>query len=54
MEIRFVRESDKEFWYTLDRHLSEGEFDRKVRDQMGYVLSVEGEPAAILRYNLFW
>ena len=52
--IRPVEPGDREFWMTLDRHLSETEFDRKVRDQMGYVLLCQGQPAGILRYNLFW
>ena len=54
MEIRHVRPEDRDFWFRLDRHLSETEFARKVRDRMGYVLLLEGEPAGILRYNLFW
>ena len=54
IEIRYVREEDKAFWYQLDRHLPEGEFFRKVRDRQGYVLLVDGLPAGLLRYNLFW
>ena len=53
-EIRYVEETDKEFWFTLDRHLSEKEFHKKVSDQMGYVLLEDGKPKGILRYNLFW
>ena len=54
MDIRFVTSEDKPFWYGLDKHLSEAEFDKKVRDRQGYVLLVDGEPAGLLRYNLFW
>lgn len=54
IEIRYVERQDKEFWYCLDRHLPEKEFEKKVRDAFGYVLSEEGVPKAILRYNLFW
>ena len=54
IEIRYVREEDMAFWYQLDRHLPEGEFLRKVRDRQGYVLLVDGIPAGLLRYNLFW
>ena len=54
MEIRYVKAEDKDFWFRLDRHLPETEFDRKVRDRMGYVLSVGDSPAALLRYHLFW
>lgn len=52
--IRYVRKEDRAFWFTLDRHLPPEEFDRKVRDRMGYVLLRNGEPVGLLRYNLFW
>ncbi len=54
MEIRYVKADDKDFWFRLDRHLPETEFDRKVRDRMGYILSEDDSPAALLRYHLFW
>ena len=54
VRIRYVEEVDKDFWYTLDKHLSETEFSRKVRDKQGYVLLVDDKPTGILRYNLFW
>ena len=53
-EIRYVQQSDKAFWYSLDRHLPEAEFDNKVRTQTGYVLLTDAEPVGLLRYNLFW
>lgn len=54
VQIRYVEGSDKDFWYTLDKHLPETEFSRKVRDKQGYVLLVDDKPTGILRYNLFW
>ena len=32
IEIRAVQLEDKEFWYSLDRHLSEKEFINKGRE----------------------
>ena len=52
--IRFVDSMDRDFWLSLDRHISDEEFDRKVRDRMGYVLTVQNEPVGLLRYSLFW
>lgn len=54
MKIRHVQESDRAFWFTLDRHLPEDQFDQKVRDKQGYVLLVDGAAVGLLRYNLFW
>ena len=54
MGIRYVKAEDKDFWFRLDLHLPETEFDRKVRDRMGYILSEDDSPAALLRYHLFW
>ena len=52
--VRCVTEADRAFWFSLDRHLPDAEFGRKVRDRMGYVLTADGKPAALLRYSLFW
>ena len=46
MEIRKIQPSDKEFWLSLDRHLGDDGFDRKVRDGMGYVLLKDGAKRA--------
>ena len=54
VEIRYVQEEDKEFWYRLDKHLPEQEFHKKVCDNRGYVLLEDGRPIGVLRYNLFW
>ena len=54
IEIRYVETEDKPFWFSLDRHLPESEFAKKVRDKQGYVLLEDGVPIGLLRYNLFW
>lgn len=54
MEIRYATLADKFFWFRLDKHLPEAEFERKVRDGLAYVLTENGQPVALLRYNLFW
>lgn len=54
VKIRYVETGDRKFWYTLDKHLPESEFEEKVRRRQGYIL-LDGEtPVGILRYNLFW
>lgn len=53
-KIRYLLENDKSFWFTLDEHLSEQEFELKVRDKRGYIISDENTPIGIMRYNLFW
>lgn len=53
-QIRYVTENEKAFWYTLDKHLPESEFENKVRNRQGYVLFVNRRAMGILRYNLFW
>ncbi len=54
LHVRLVKREDKEFWFCLDRHLSEAEFANKVRDGRGYVLLEDQQPIGLLRYNLFW
>ena len=53
-EIRYVQSDDKDFWYSLDKHFPEIEFEKKVRDKMGYILLEDNRPIGLLRYNLFW
>lgn len=52
--IRYVKKGDKQFWFSLDNHLSAEEFEKKVRDKQGYVILENNRPIGILRYNLFW
>lgn len=52
--IRYALESDKFFWFTIDKHMNESEFYLKIRDKRGYVISDGDKPIGIMRYNLFW
>ena len=52
--IRYMTLDDKNFWYSLDKHLPEEEFANKVRDRRGYVLEADGKQVGLLRYNFFW
>ena len=54
VSIRYVQEEDRNFWRKLDRHLQMTEFEKKIRDKMGYVLLEDHIPYGLLRYNLFW
>lgn len=40
VKIRYVKNEDKTFWFSLDKHLPPAEFDKKVRDKQGYVLNL--------------
>ena len=53
-EIRYVQLEDKGFWYGLDGHLPNAEFEKKVRDKQGYILLEDDKPIGLLRFNLFW
>ena len=39
LTIRYIREEDKTFWFTLDRNLNINEFLLKCRDKWGYVIN---------------
>ncbi len=45
---------DKLFWYQLDKHLPDAEFENKVKTKRGYLLLENDLPVGLLRYNLFW
>lgn len=54
IHVRHVHNSDRDFWFSLDKHISESEFEKKINDKQGYVLFDSGAPIGLLRYNLFW
>lgn len=54
IDVRHVHNSDRDFWFSLDKHISESEFEKKINDKQGYVLFDGGTPIGLLRYNLFW
>lgn len=54
ISIRYAGEKDRPFWFSLDAHLPESEFEKKIRDRQCYILEENRIPAGILRYNLFW
>ncbi len=54
VQIRYAESADKDFWFSLDKHITHSEFENKIRDKRCYVLFFCGRPAGILRYNLFW
>lgn len=54
IKIRYVKLEDREFWYSLDKHLPEQEFIDKVNNKRGYVLLDDNKMIGLLRYNLFW
>ncbi len=53
-QIRLIEEKDKAFWYSLDRHLPEAEFNNKVVENRGYIILDDEKPIGLLRYNMFW
>lgn len=52
--IRFATLIDKDFWFTLDKHLKENEYEKKVTLNQCYIIEVDNKSVGILRYNLFW
>ncbi|MBQ1945655.1 MAG: GNAT family N-acetyltransferase [Clostridia bacterium] len=54
IRIRHVQSEDRIFWFGLDKHLSQKEFNNKVSSKSGYVLLADDMPVGLLRYSLFW
>lgn len=53
LSIRYVEESDYAFWSFLDKHISKEEFEKKIRDKMGYIFMENDTPVGLMRYNMF-
>ncbi len=52
--VRHADASDRDFWFRLDRHMPESLFTSKAQAGQLLLLEIQGRPAAILRWNLFW
>ena len=51
--IRYVKESDKAFWFNADMNIDEFTFDNKLRNNMAYIFEDRHLKIGILRYPLF-
>ena len=52
ISVKYVTLEDKEFWFSLDAHMAESEFAKKVRDKQGYVIYDDGIPKeVVVRHN---
>lgn len=49
IRIRYVQVDDKAFWYSLDKHLPETEFIKKVQDKRGYIILKNNNPIGLLQ-----
>ena len=54
VKIRYAEYSDKEYWFSVDQHMPESEFEHKVQTKRAYILCLNDKPIGLLRYNLFW
>ncbi len=54
IDIRSATIDDKEFWFSLDKHISYEEYIKKINLNECYILFADNMPSGILRYNLFW
>lgn len=47
IKIKYVQYEDKEFWFSLDPHISEKEYNNKVQNKCGYVLFLDNVPIGL-------
>lgn len=54
ISFKYVTVNDRDFWFSLDKHISIIELNKKIRDKKGYVMFLNDKPIGVLRYSLFW
>lgn len=52
--LRAASLEDAAVWKKFDRHLSQETFERKVCEEMVWILYIDDTPAGVLRWGLFW
>ena len=54
MEIRYVREKDREFVMSIDRHVNDDQFVNRVNARMGYVIWENECPIGVMSHCILW
>ena len=52
--IAYATPRDMRDCFLFDRHLTESQYELKVRDKMYYITRDGDTPIGVMRYNLFW
>ena len=54
VKIRYAEYSDKEYWFSVDQHMPESEFEHKVQTKRAYILCLNDKPIGRVSEKRIW
>lgn len=54
MYIRSMTLADKEFVMSIDKHIDDEKYDKRVYSKCGYIICEENEPAGLMFHIILW
>jgi len=54
INVRYATLQDKEFWFSLDKHLAESDYEIKLLQHQLLIVEDDDISIGVLRYGLFW
>ena len=52
--ISCVTENNKDFWFSIDKHITKESFDLKIFGKLGYVIYDDRKPVGIMHHCILW
>lgn len=52
--ISCVTENTRDFWFSIDKHITKESLDLKIFGKLGYVIFDDSKPVGIMHYCILW
>ncbi len=54
MIVKFMEQQDKDFVMSIDKHVDDNGYHKRVYTKTGYIMWEEGVPVGIMHYTVLW
>jgi len=54
MNIKYMEQQDKDFVMSIDKHVNEINYNKRVYTKTGYVIYDNEQPVGIMHYSVLW
>ncbi|MCI8728120.1 MAG: hypothetical protein HFG66_18890 [Hungatella sp.] len=54
MTVKFMEKQDKNFVMSIDKHVNDTEYKKRVYTKTGYIMLEKDVPMAMMHYSVLW
>ncbi|MDC7290216.1 GNAT family N-acetyltransferase [Blautia schinkii] len=54
MIVKFMEKQDKDFVMSIDQHVNDNEYNKRVYTKTGYIMWEKDVPVGIMHYSVLW